>query len=255
MRFKLTLLAEKNAFGSRIPFNYAYESSALIYKILSKSDAAFSAWLHDNGFVVDKKRFKLFTFSRLQIPNFQVDGSHINIVSDIVEWYISFLPERSTQEFVQGLFQEQVFELGNRRANVRFRVQSIEMVPSPEFTDRMTFETLSPICIVQKRDDGKQDYIAPDHPRAGELVRLNLLDKYEALHGVQLPQQDFPFELTILSPPKSSLITIKADTPQESKLRGFSCRLELHAPPELMRIAYEAGIGGKNSLGFGMVKC
>ena len=95
MRFKITLVADKRAFGDKISLNYQYECSAVIYKILSQSDEAYARWLHDNGFRTDGKQFKLFTFSRLNISKWKRQGDSLQLLSDTVEWEISFLPERS----------------------------------------------------------------------------------------------------------------------------------------------------------------
>ena len=254
MRFKLTLHVDKQVYGNVLPFNYQYESSAVIYKILSKSDEIYSRWLHDNGFQLEGKQFKLFTFSRLHIEEWKNQGACMVILSDKVEWEISFLPERSTQEFIQGLFNEQCFELGNRQAKVRFTVQNIELMPSPAFTNTMQFECISPVCLNFKREDGGYNYIDPQHTAAPELIKLNLLNKFKAFTGEDFSPADFPFEFNVLSKPKSSLITIKANTPEESRIRGFQCRFQITAPAELLKIMYESGIGGKNSMGFGMVK-
>lgn len=252
MRFKLILNINKASANNLLTINYQYLMSSLIYRILSNSGGDFSEWLHQNGFSDDRRRFKLFTFSRLSIPRYSIDGSFIRILSDKMEWYVSFLPERSTQEFVQGLFKEQIFDLGDRRARIRFNVQSVEMIPSPIFKETMRFETLSPACIVRQEEDGSEKYIAPDHPEAGDIVRLNLLNKYRAFYGHDFPVLDYPFALKVLTKPKSSLITIKEGTPQESKIRGFMCKFEMTAPKELMRVMYDTGLGSKNSQGFGM---
>jgi len=254
MRFKLHLNIDKHTFGDRLPFNYQYELSAVIYKILASADQAFAEWLHDNGFAADKKVFKLFSFSRLQIPQYRTEGRFMKILSDTAEWYLSFLPERSTQEFIQGVFREQQFDLGNRQAHICCRVQSIEMLPLPQFTEQMSFRTLSPMCLTLKRENGTDEYVAPDHPMAKELIRQNLLDKYKASTGKDFPDKNFAFDFAVTNQPRSSLITIKADTPQESKIRAFSCDFQLTAPVELMKICYDCGIGSKNSLGFGMVE-
>lgn len=254
MRFKLTLNIDKQPFGNLIPLNYQYAASALIYKILSNSESDFAEWLHQNGFSDDKRRFKLFTFSRLNVPRYSIEGSYLKILSDTIEWYISFLPERSTQEFVQGLFKEQTFALGDRRVRIRFRVQGVEMIPSPVFKNSMKFETMSPACIVRQEGDRSEKYISPDHPDATGIVKLNLLNKYRAFYGHDFPISDFPFILKTLNKPKSSLITIKEGTPQESKIRGFMCRFSLNAPEELMKIMYETGLGSKNSQGFGFIQ-
>ena len=252
MRFKLTLNIDKSAFGDRIPLNYQYPASALIYRILSNSGSDFSGWLHENGYSDDKRRFKLFTFSRLFVPRYSIENTCMKILSDQVDWYISFLPEKGTQEFIQGLFNQQLFELGDRSARIRFRVSSVEVLPTPDFTDSMTFETLSPACIVRQEEDRSEKYIAPDHPDAVEIVKLNLLNKYRAFYGHDFQMNGSPFRLAVLTKPKSSLITIKEGTPQESKIRGYVCRFQLIAPVELMKIMYETGLGSKNSQGFGM---
>lgn len=253
MRFKLSLNINKAAFGDKIPLNYAYEQSALIYRVISKSDSLFSEWLHENGFKSENKRFKLFTFSRFHIPQYRIEGDCIRIMSDTIEWYISFLPERTTQEFIQGLFQNHTFELGTRKANVQFNVREISVVPPPTFENTMSFKTLSPICISLKNDDGKVDYLSPEHPKATSLIRQNLLSKYHAFYGEQFAQ-DFDFDFKVLNTPKSVLVTIKSGTPQQTRVRGFMCKFRMTAPHELMKIAYDAGVGEKGSIGFGMVK-
>lgn len=254
MRFKLTLQADKDTFGNKIPLSYSYELSSLTYRILSTSDAAFSEWLHENGFQSGNKRFKLFTFSRLHIPQYRIENDCVRILSDTVEWQISFLPERSTQEFICGVFQNQTFELGTRYANVRFSVREISVLPSPEFAKTMELETLSPICISLRRENGKVDYLAPDHPEAVLLIRQNLLNKYYAFHGKDYDESVFDFGFEVLSKPKSVLVTIKAGTPQETRVRGFMCRFRMTAPVELMKVAYDAGVGEKGSTGFGMIR-
>ena len=116
MRFKLVLQIDKK-YGNRLPFNYQYEQMDIIYKILSLSSESYANWLHDNGFELDGKQFKLFTYSSLIIPSRWLDKEHgcLHINSDTVEWYISFLPEKSTRQFIQGIFMEQTFQLGNRQ--------------------------------------------------------------------------------------------------------------------------------------------
>lgn len=254
MRFKLIINIDKSKFGDILPINYQYECSAVIYKILSKSDEQFSQWLHDNGYTADKKLFKLFTFSRFNIPKYQQQGDKLKILSDIMEWYISFIPETSTREFIQGIFREQEFTIGNKQARINCIVKSIEMLPPPQIEESMILETLSPICLTLKRENGTDEYVSPTHPKANELIKQNLLDKYRAANGQQMTNEEIFFDFKALSEPKSTLITIKAGTAQESKVRGYNCRFQLSAPKELMQIAYDGGIGSKNSMGFGMVR-
>lgn len=256
MRFKLTLKLQRDS-GNCLPLNYQYEQSAAIYRILSRANEDFTKWLHDNGYKLSTgKNFKLFSYSRFGIEKYRIhkETAQIEILSNSVEWIISFLPEVSTEKFIQGIFNNQQFEVGNRQSTVSFEVQSIEMLSQPDFSDTMTYNTLSPICITLKREDSTFFYIPPDHPDAERLVKLNLLEKFIALNGKDFPKADFPFKLKILSEPKSSLITIKAGTPEQSKIRGYMCKFQLTAPIELQKIMYDSGCAGKNSVGFGMVE-
>lgn len=256
MRFKLTL-SLTNSFGRKLPLNYQYEQSAAIYRILAQANEEYTTWLHENGFkLVSGKSFKLFNFSRLEIEKYRIlkQTAEIEILSDNVVWYISFLPEKSTEQFIKGIFNNQQFEVGTRKSNVQFQVQSVELMPAPIFSDKMSYESLSPICITLKQSEGYDLYIAPNHPEAARLIKQNLLDKYLASTGSDFPLDDFPFAVEVLNKPKSSLIHIKSGTLQASKIRGFMCKIRLIAPIELQKIAYETGIGSKNSVGFGMVR-
>jgi CRISPR-associated endoribonuclease Cas6 len=38
------------------------------------------------------------------------------------------------------------------------------------------------------------------------------------------------------------------------KLRGFMCPLTIEGNPALIALAYESGLGEKNSMGFGMIE-
>ena len=109
MRFKLTLQIQPEVMGNELPINYQFPLQAAIYKTLANSDAEFATWLHENGYQQDGKRFKLFTFSNLIVPQFGIDKGRERLIvkSDVVTLFISFLPEKSTQQFIQGLFQQQ----------------------------------------------------------------------------------------------------------------------------------------------------
>ena len=64
LRVKIIALTESPA---TIPFNYNYALHSAIYGCIEKSSGEYSKYLHDKGFINEtvKKRFKLFTFSKL----------------------------------------------------------------------------------------------------------------------------------------------------------------------------------------------
>lgn len=254
MRFKLTLQLLPNIKGREIPINYQYELSSAIYRILSSSDAQYANWLHDNGFRTENKIFKLFTFSRLIAP-YGIDKEKARWIlkSNKIEWYITFLPEKSTQEFIQGVFKNQQFEISDSISGAAFVIREVQLLSDLNPKSEIVFETLSPICISHRNELGRTDYLSPSHPSYEQGVLSGLLARYKAFTGNEFKGEAF-CKIQLLSEPRSSLITIKKGTHAETKVRGYSYRFRLGLPEELMHLAYNCGIGEKGSQGFGMIK-
>lgn len=257
MRFKLTLEVNNRAFGNILPINYQYEQSAVIYRILSRANEEYATWLHDNGFSIGGagKRFKLFSYSRLIIEKFRIlrESERLAILSTPIYWYISFLPENSTEKFIQGLFANQQFEIGDKKTVVKFRVANVEVLQSPEFKDEMTFNALSPICIRNKRADGGIDYLHPADSLYEKALLDGLMSRYQIFNKRPYPGQSF-LHLETLSEPKSALVKIKAGTEAQTNVRGYLYKFKIQAPSDLIRLMYESGMGEECSQGFGCVE-
>lgn len=238
--------------------SYQYELSAAVYHILASGNEAYAAWLHENGYRSENgNAFKLFVFSRLKSENFRIlrQSNQLELLSDTVEWQIGFLPEKSTQQFIEGLFLNRIIEVGNRQSKVQFEVCGIELLPSFEYMDSMTFDALSPVSISQKDALGRDCYPKDGEefktaPWVRERMLQNLVNKYEAFYG-HAYEGEKRLDFEALTDPKSVLVTIKVGTLQETRVRGFMCKLALRCPEELLRIAYECGLGEANSMGFG----
>jgi CRISPR-associated endoribonuclease Cas6 len=256
MRFKLILKTDSAAFGNLLPLNYQYELSAFIYRTIAQADSVYSLWLHENGFRLNGRPFKLFTFSNLIMSQYVImrEQGRLRIDSDRIKWFVSFLPEASTEKFITGLFSEQVFQIGDRKSKVQFRIEQVEALPSPVFEEEMTFRTLSPACIALNKEESRySEYLSPEHPEAAAIVRDNLLNKYHTFYNKPL-DESFDFIFRVTNQPKPKLITIKTGTPEASNIKGYLFEFKMQAPKELMRIAYECGIGKKGSTGFGMLE-
>ena len=254
MRFKITLQLQPEVMGREIPINYQYPLQSAIYKTFACSDSEFSAWLHENGYQQEGKRFKLFTFSNLIVPNYGIDKQRERLIikSDIVTFYISLLPERSTQKFIQGLFQQQIIQVSDYLSGAQFVVREIQVMSPLEYHPDMIFKTLSPICISLRNERGHMDYLVPTDLRYEQGILAGLLARYNAIYGH--PFSGTPHcHLRLLSDPKSTLVRIKAGTPNETRVRGYRFHFKIDLPEELMRIAYESGLGEKGSMGFGMI--
>ena len=254
MRFKLTLQIQPEAMGREMPINYQYPLQSAIYKILANSDLVYATWLHENGYQQDGKRFKLFTFSNLIVPQYEIKKSHERLVvkSDYATLLISFLPEKSTQKFIKGIFNNRTIQIADYSSGVQFVVREIQMMRPLDYQTNMMFRTLSPVCISLRNDHGHMDYLAPNDSRYELGILTGLLARYNVIHGEPFSRDSY-CHLQLLNEPKSSLICIKAGTPNETRVRGYRYQFKIDLPEELMHIAYESGLGEKGSMGFGMI--
>ena len=255
MRFKISLQIQPEVMGREMPINYQYPLQGAIYHTLAKSDLEFSTWLHENGYQLNKdKRFKLFTFSNLIVPQYGINKEHERLIikSDMVTLYLSFLPEKSTQRFIQGLFQQQTIQIADYFSGVQFQVREIQVMCPLEYHPDMVFKTLSPVCVSCHNDHGRMDYLSPKDSRYEIGVLTGLLARYNAIHGQ--PYSSEPYcHIQLLDEPKSALVRIKAGSPNETRVRGYRYHFKIDLPEDLMQIAYESGLGEKGSMGFGMI--
>jgi len=261
MRLQLSLQCRP---GSRIPFNYQYEISSWIYRTLAQADPAFAEWLHQQGYTLEgQKRFKLFTFSHLQLqPPFQPEPQRqsIRLDSGQARLTLSFLLDDTLEHFVGGLFRQQEFGLGNPRFYpADFSVVSVEILPRPVFMPTMRFRALSPICLGTVVDyNPHAQYLSPLDDDYERLLLQNLTYKFStAAHyapaGPIHHNPDLSAHFELLSEPRKKGITLKAHTPQETQVIGYTFDFELTAPPHLLETGYYAGFGEKNAQGFGCV--
>jgi CRISPR-associated endoribonuclease Cas6 len=250
-----------------LSLSYNHFLASIVYHIIKASSPAYASFLHERGYNVDGslKRFKHFTFSRLAVPKRKIVDEHLHILSERVEWYVSLLVEDALQHFVAGLFEKQ--EIWIEREENRFLVEQVETLPEPKWERKMRFRMLSPLTVsIPEHRHGRliPHYLRPDDRRLSDALRSNIINKYRSLFcksDWQSDLQDFVCTLdekfiSDRGGPEniSKLITIKAGCWDETKVRGFMCPLTIEGNPELIKLAYESGLGEKGSLGFGMLE-
>lgn len=257
MRLLLTL---QNRPGSTISLNYAYELSSAMYRILEKADPAFSAWLHDIGYPLEGRHFKLFTVSGLRFGSGFRTHRHDGTVTLGRQQFltVSFFVNEAVEKFVFGVFQSQQFGVGtNGMPPVDFSVQGVEVLPTPAFRSSMPFRTLAPI-VMSRYEEGKkyEQYLSPEDPDYGRCFFDNLLSKYESARKANLVGNlgdPGALRFRLLSQPKKRGILIKAGTTAQTKVIGYDFEFSLSGPPALLRFGYEAGMGLDNPM-FGCVE-
>jgi CRISPR-associated endoribonuclease Cas6 len=250
MRVKLTLLASKRA--TLLPLNYNHAVASLVYDTLGQASSDFAARLHEEGFSIDGRRFKLFTFSRLLTGRSRVRGSHLVLEDASVALQISSPLAEFVEHFVTGLFQSESFNI----AGACFTLQQAETLPAPVFINRMSFRALSPITESVRDERGGIRFLSPEDDWS-EVIQRNLLRKYRALHN-HAPSDDglrWTWDQSYLAETarrgrRASVLTAIRGI----KVRGWLAPFMVEGSAELIELGYEAGFGSRNSMGFGMAE-
>ncbi len=263
MRLKITLLPKEH--NALLPINYQYPLSAAIYHILAQAEPVYADFLHREGYPNShKKKLKLFVFSKLFFDRAaKVINNTLQLTDVPLCWFFISSPMEETfvQNFVIGLFEKSEIAIGNKQNVLRFTTQQVESLPAPILTNEMHGRTLSPISIsVSHPVTRNPQYLLPLDENTSRVICNNLRLKYETIHEKSYDGEiDWNADKNYISErggetKTTKLITIKEGTPEETKVKGFNCPFILHGEPEILRVAFECGLGERNSIGFGMIE-
>ena len=249
MRIKISCGIGK---GVDLPINYNYFLTGIIYQFLKESDPEYADFLHQAGYELENRHFKLFTFSQLMAKRREIRGDQIHFRSPLT-WYVSSSQELFLQNFAAALMgQTGILQIEGHR----LQIQDVEVLRQPRFERQMTFRCLSPITMSTMRERADKlvtHYCLPDDPQFSELVQQNLIRKYEAVY--RQPPEEKSFAMTFdqaYIDKREGRVTRLLDY-KGIKIRGVVSPFHVIGAPELIRVGYECGFGDKNSAGFGMV--
>lgn len=262
MRIRLSLQTKETG-PNIIPVNYAYEISSWIYHTLAKGNKNFADQLHAHGYILGTRQFKFFCFSPLQFEKgaYAIRQDRLIILSGKVSLELSFLIPNALQHFVQGLFTQEVFTLGDKISQTNFIVNSAEILPPLTITNSISLQATGPLVISKFRGNGKAaEYLRPEHSDFERIFFDNLTRKYAAaiqtglVAPLQLSECVQEMNIKLCGPIRKKGIQIKAGSQSATHVIGYQFAFQLSAPSELIQLGYYAGFGEKNSLGFGYCK-
>mgnify|MGYP001773180112 CR=1 FL=1 len=238
MRLLLELSSEGNF---TVPIHYNYHIQSFLYKSISPKLAQI---LHNHGFPIEKRRFRLFTFSRI-FGEYQIKSEgKITFVSPF-----KLIVSSPMKEFIEEIAEELM-----RRESVEILTQgvslnSVEVSDLSIDRDRLRIKMLSPITIYStlSRGDGKKKtyYYTPFEKEFSQLISENSRKKFRAFYE---KEPDGEIHLTPLNVNMSNQKIISY---KNTVIKGWMGIYELSGSPELMKLVYDTGLGGKNSQGFG----
>ncbi len=264
MRLRLLL---RHIGAQNLTANYNYPLSAAIYSLLKFGSPEFSSFLHDIGYRMNGKTYKLFSFA-LRFDRFKIVNQNIKLIEPTVNLIItSPLIEDFIQNFVIGTFEQQRIELFESGVKSIFEIEQVESLPPITFNGKTKFILLSPLILSTKETrNGKlqQQYYRYNSSieEINRVLNNNLINKYELIenkiyegNGVKLEwDSNYISRMTEKGKRLTKKVTIqKANTPK-IELIGNQLPFTLAGDSELIRTGYDCGFGEKNSMGFGLAE-
>lgn len=239
MRSKITIYNRSKA---PIDYNYQYGIASMLYFKLAESDIGLANETHSH------QGFKFYTFSNL-VPE---SKRHCREGLDFerANFFLSSPDDRFIKSFAEGLLTTPDFYLEGLHGRVNFTIERIEILPEMKFGEECAFKTISPIYVkTQRTVEGKlkEFDLYPSEPKFYENLHKNLIERYSEFYGS--PPEKEHFEVMEVSQVKPRRIKIAQDY-----RRCCLMRLRVQANPELLRFAFDAGLGEKNAMGFGCVE-
>lgn len=235
----------------RLPFNYQHHLTGLVYRLLAESSRDYATYLHDQGYESGEKHFRLFTFSQLEIPKRRVTREGVEFQDSEASWQVSSPVRDFVKYLADGLLERETIQVGH----LTFAVTGAEIVSPPQFTSAMEFVCLSPITLSRAASElGRPAcYLRYQDPEFSSRLRENLLRKYLAFSPT-LPADtnlEFAFDTSYIERHQGKISRLV--TYRDQRILGYMAPFSLTGNPELIRFAYECGLGEKNSFGFGMI--
>lgn len=238
MRFKVGIEFDESL---ELPFNYNKILQGFIYRNIMDKDLA--QFIHDKGFSYEKRKYKMFTFSRLQ-GKFSIDSKKKKIIyQSPVELVVSSCYEDFFIDLSLSLLRRDV-EIAGHKAYVS-KMDIIMEEPKSIQKIRM----LSPVTAYSTLDDKRTVYFSPYNHDFKRIIKENLIKKYKAFYKDD-SKDNVDFDIELVSDKYAKVIS----SYDGFIIEGWMGDFVLKGDQEVIKLAYDAGIGGKNSQGFGCFK-
>lgn len=228
-----------------LPIQYNYIMQAVVLKWLG--DENYSKFVHNKGYEYNKRRYKMYTFSKV-FGKFKIDKA-----SDTITFFnkANFTVSSADDEF---LIYFVAHILRNHKFQINFQEVRVNKSETgfPKVGGKAKVYTKSPIVAYSTfeiENRKKTYYYSPYEKDFSEMLRKNLINKYKALHGAE--PEDTSFTITTLNNDKLSESVVRY---KDIVIKGWNGEFFMEGSPELLQLAYDTGLGSKNSQGFGCVE-
>jgi len=228
-----------------VPIDYNYILHEMILNCMGEE--GYKNSIYDKRYKYKNKNYKLFTFSKL-FGRFEMDKENGTITYfDRANFTVSSPDYTFLNYLINSVLQNSDFKIGwndikiKKIENTHVHLGSCEKI-----------YTKSPIVAYKTLEDDKRKrtlYYSPYEEEFQMILKENLVNKYKAIHGCEPEESDFSIKVLDTKKPKSSSINYQGHI-----IKGWNGEFLLEGSPELLQIAYDTGLGSKNSQGFGCIE-
>jgi len=248
MRLNVVINSENTI---KLPINYQHMLQGFIYKALT--DEKMQQFLHNHGFSYEKRIFKLFAFSRLMGNGIYNRETREILFSPPVSFCISSPWAEFLQNLLSGIIGLDDLFLGHN--NLAVSEVLIEETPSFDEDTSYRISMLSPVTVystLYTAAGGKKTYYySPMEKEFSQLIKDNLIKKGSAFF-----KQDWSeLPLSIDSANEGKRVRQVIVNYKATVIKGWTGDFVISGHPLMLQMAYDAGIGSKNSQGFGLFNC
>jgi CRISPR-associated endoribonuclease Cas6 len=241
MRIKINFITKKEV---SIPFDYNYNIylslRKILFEYLKKNKPKYLSKYKNN--------FPNFTFSQLMIPNRVIQPGFIKINSSYFSLFVSSVDDTFMEYLVKSLYSSKKFPIFTNS----FEIRKIEIIESPVFSNSMKFKMLSPMFLAKKEGD-KIVFLRAEDDSLNEYFTKELINSAKKYFKNDLTSNSI--KLTV----DQNYLEQKKKTSRFFTIRNINYKtilapIYLEGDIELIKFAYENGIGSKTFYGFGMIE-
>lgn len=252
-----------------LPRQYNALLQGFVYRQL---DRWLATRLHDRGLPDPQnvtRRLRLFTFSRLlpaRLPgrppgSFRAREGRIAFAGPV-----RLVVASPLATFLQSFAAHLLARGSARLGSTRVRVVDVSVAAAVPLDGPLAVEALSPVTVyrtIEREGRPFTRYYGPHEPEFAALVVGNLLRKLRTFQAAALAlgedaqEPDAEVEVEDAAAAVQPLRVGERDRRvlryRETVIEGWTGRWRLDLPAPLLRMALDAGLGAKNSQGFGCV--
>ncbi|MCJ0222579.1 CRISPR-associated endoribonuclease Cas6 [Clostridioides difficile] len=229
-----------------LDYNYQYELMKRIYEAIEVNDKRKALSLHNEGYKVDKKVFKLFNYTMMfEDAKYSKGGIHLNSQTKIKLMLSGY--DDILNNIIKGFIKCKVFKL----YNIEFKVSDIEEDSKKNFNNITLYKVRSPIVAsLYDLKSRKQVYLNPMQEEFYKALHDNLGNKYKLIYNKEYTGELYFDIEDVLAVKKKYITNIKG----KGFVIGYTdFEIFVQANKDMQEVIYYCGLGEKNSIGMGLL--